>query len=174
MAEKTALIQPMPSNHLHGVISVKKKKKARKKKPLGVKSFFGTTKNFQGYDLHHCRYEPRIGDHVFVPKNYGKLSEGAVWRNLAFCECCKLKPCVTVEHMEDIRSKAIDEHWARKEREEGGQKTIADLAVIQRIEKFILKLMTKHFGREHMKGAGTPSCVIIETQAFTPTWFESI
>ena len=151
-----------------------RKKTAKKKKKLLVKSFFQTLKNPQGFDLHHCRYEPTVGEHVYVPKNYGHSSDGAVWRVLDFCACCKLQPCITVEHMEDIRSQAMDEHWARKEGEEAGKKTIDDLAIFVRIEKYILRAMTKYFGRDYMKTTGTPSCVISETHNFTTAWFDSI
>jgi hypothetical protein len=40
--------------------SRKKTAKKNKKKALTVKNFFPTRKNFQGFDLHLCKYEESI------------------------------------------------------------------------------------------------------------------
>jgi hypothetical protein len=38
--------------------------KKKKKKPPSIKSFFPTLRNSQGFGMHFCRYEEKIGDHV--------------------------------------------------------------------------------------------------------------
>lgn len=152
----------------------KKKTKAKKKKPLGMKAFFPTAKNFQGFDKHRCRYEESIKDHVFVPKKYGELSQLAPWRweQFGFCPHCKLSPCVTVEHFDEIFEKACTEH-KKAAREDDNKTTRKELAIISKIEKFVMRIMTKHFGRDYIKRTGTPECVIKESHTYTCDWHEN-
>jgi hypothetical protein len=47
----------------------KKKKKTTKKKLQTLKKVFPTLKNWQGFDMHLCRYEETIRDYIFLPQN---------------------------------------------------------------------------------------------------------
>ena len=165
--------KPIPPDDFQDYLMRKKRKKESKKKPLGLKAFYPTVKNSQGFDLHLCRYEPSIQDHVYVPKNYGKISQNTRWRNLNFCPSCKLKPCITVEHWDEIHAKAMEEHWANKKAEEEGKKTRSEVMVMKRIENFTMKKMTKYFGKEYTKQEGTPCCIIYDTQEYNNKFFNS-
>ena len=139
---------------------VYKVKKKRKKKAPGVKSFFQTKKNFQGFDRHLCQYEDSIKDYVFVPKNYGERSQ---FRDNKYCTSCQLKPCIMIEHMDDIVPQATSELFPRKR---------SEVAVAGRMENYVKKLLVKYFGRDHVKRVGTPNCVIEETNSFTHDWLD--
>ena len=144
-----------------------KKRKTVKKKKVTVKHFFPTLKNSQGFDMHLCRYEDSIGDHVYVPKKYGQLRAG--WMNNSFCPNCKLQPCINVEYYEDIQHQSFQVYYAQEEAEAAGKKT-KPLAALQKMEKYTLKFMTKHFGRNYMKRVGTPGCIITETHKYHRGW----
>ena len=146
---------------------IKKKKVAKKKKPLQVKNFFPTLKNSQGFPKHLCCYEESIKDYVFVPKNYG--TSIAKWRNNEFCCCCKLKPCITVEYFDLIQHKCFEEHHAMDQAREEGRK-IKDLTVINRLQRMIMNLLKKHFGRDYVNEVGVPECVFKETQEYNLRW----
>ena len=156
------------------VISIKKKRKtnSKKKKPLGVKDFFSTVKNSQGFGMHLCRYEQSMGDHVYVPRNYGQLSKGKLWRNLDFCPSCKLQPCINVEHFDEIQKESFEEYYAQDQAENAGKKPKKPLAMLKKMEKFTLKFMTKYFGREYVKRVGTPGCILNETHEYHRSWYE--
>ena len=156
------------------VIPLKKKRKTTKKtKRPGLKAFFETTKNSQGFGMHLCRYESKIGDHVYVPKNYGQLSRGMVWRNLDFCPSCKLQPCISVEHFDEISKKSFEEHYANDEAVKAGKKGRKPLAIMERIEKFTMRFMVKYFGREYVKRVGTPGCILEHTHKYHMDWMAS-
>ena len=106
---------------LDPTVIYKKKKKKRKKKPLKMTSFFAAATNFQGFPMLRCRYEPSIGDHVFVPEDYGGLSKLSPWRDQSFCSSCNLKPCIMVEHQSDISAAAVDEHFKQEMAEQEGK-----------------------------------------------------
>ena len=139
------------------------KKKPRKKKPLGLKAFFQTATNFQGFPIHLCRYEPAISDHVFVPKNYGEMTKGYVWRDLSFCRSCKLQPCIMVEHQDEHIEKACHLRWDKKVAEEEGRKACSELDIAKKMEKHVTKQLRKYFGRDYTNGkldGQVPDCVI--------------
>lgn len=152
-------------------IAAKKKTRARKKKVLGVKAFFPTAKNWQGFDKHCCVYEESIGDYVFVPKNYGELSRLAPWRweQFGYCSHCKLSPCITVEHQDDILHKAMSEYQAADDYKD--KTTKKELVLISKIERFVMRFMTKYFGRDYIKRTGTPECVIKDSHTYTYYWY---
>jgi hypothetical protein len=142
-------LKPIPVSSTEQSL-IKKKKRGKKKKPVGMKAFFPALKNSQGFDMHLCRFESAIQDHVFVPKKYGDLSRNAGWRDLSFCRSCKLTPCLTVEHFDEIFAKAMEEHRLRKKLEIEGKKTGSrnDVELMKRIDGFCMKLMRKHFGKD--------------------------
>ena len=143
-------------------------KKPKKKKPLGMKAFFQTAKNFQGFPIHLCRYEASIGKHVYTPKNYGELTKGFLWRDLSFCPSCQLQPCLMVEYQDDIQSTAHDLRWEQMKAEEEGTKACTNLDIVKKAEKQAMKHFRKHFGREYMKRCNNrvPDCVISGTHHF--------
>lgn len=73
---------------------VRKKKNPQTK----IKSFFETVTNFQGFPLKHCVYEHSIHDKVYVPPGYGA---NCFDPRPSFCKECLLKPCITLENMND-------------------------------------------------------------------------
>lgn len=147
-----------------------KKKKATKKKPVTVKAFFPTMTNSQGFGMHLCRYEQSVRDYVFVPKNYGQKarSEG---KPMIYCSCCKLTPCITVEHWEDVFRVAYDEHTKQWEGMQQGKKKKSDLAIMKKLERFTVRLMGKYFGREYTKKIGIPECIMKDTNQYTHEWY---
>ena len=143
--------------------------KKRKKKPLGMKAFFPTVKNFQGFPVHLCRYEASIGKKVYIPsEDYGQLSKFCPWRDFSFCPSCNLQPCIMVEHQDDIQSAAHDVHWNQKRAEEEGRKACSNLDIVKKAEKQAMKNLRTHFGRDYMKRCNNcvPDCVISGTQKF--------
>jgi vancomycin resistance protein YoaR len=158
-------------NNLSTGSNWKKKKTARKKKKKNpITAYFERLKNSQGFDLKDCRYEPSIGEQVYVPKNYGY----AIW-DRSFCPHCKLKPCITVEYMDTILTKAREEHKKREEAEMEGAKgkKVCPIAVMDRIANYTMKLMKKHFGREYVNRTGIPQCVIEESHTYSLEWYQS-
>jgi hypothetical protein len=140
--------------------------KKKKKKSLTVKNFFPTHKNFQGFDLHLCKYEDSVRDYVFLPKNHGQLSRHLVPHQ--FCNDCKLKPCITIEHLVEIAELQFKEHSAHdKARKEG--KKVRQLTAVNRSEKGMMKIMTRLFGREYTNKVGVPNCIIKETHSYYET-----
>jgi hypothetical protein len=70
--------------------------------------------------MHLCRYEETIRDYIFPPKNYGRLS---VHRQPhRFCNDCKLKPCITIEHLDEIATLQFEEHRMHDKAREAGKK----------------------------------------------------
>ena len=141
----------------------RRKKAVKKKKPLTMKKFFPTLKNSQGFDLHLCRYEDSIRDHVFVPKNYGQLSRHRVPHQ--FCNDCKLKPCITIEHQHEMLEIQYEEHKAHDQAREAGKK-VRQLTAVNRSERRMAKIMSRHFGREYVNKAGVPNCIIKEAHSY--------
>lgn len=135
-------------------------KKPRKKKPLGLKAFFQTATNSQGFPIHQCRYEPTVKDHVYVPKNYGEMTKGFLWRDLSFCASCKLQPCIMVEHYDEFFDKSFKMHWAKKVAEEEGRKASTEMEIAKKMEKEATKQLRKYFGRDYMSKNHVPECVI--------------
>jgi hypothetical protein len=141
----------------------RKKKKTTKKKPQTLKKFFPTLKNSQGFAMHMCRYEETIRDYIFLPKNYGQLS---VHRQPhRFCNDCKLKPCITIEHLDEIATLQFEEHRMHDEAREAGKK-VRELTPVNRAERRMMKIMTRHFGREYTKKVGVPNCIIKEAYSY--------
>jgi hypothetical protein len=141
----------------------RKKAVKKKKKPLTMKKFFPTLKNSQGFDLHLCRYEDSIRDHVFVPKNYGQLSRHRVPHQ--FCNDCKLKPCITIEHQHEMLEIQYEEHKAHDQAREAGKK-VRQLTAVNRSERRMAKIMSRHFGRDYANKAGVPNCIIKEAHSY--------
>jgi hypothetical protein len=110
----------------------RKKKKTTKKKPQTLKKFFPTLKNWQGFDMHLCRYEESIRDYIFLPQNYGQLSRHR--QPHQFCNDCKLKPCITIEHLDEICKLQFEEHRLHDEAREAGKK-VRELAPVNRAER---------------------------------------
>ena len=149
-------------------------KKKPKKKPLTMKNFFATTTNSQGFGMHLCRYEKSIGDHVYVPPKYGKLSKGrAFWLNQGFCSDCKLQPCITVEHHEEIKEKLMDHH-DKDDRAINAGKKPNNVTLLNKSERSILTFMTKYFGGDYAKRVGTPCCVMKAAHQFNREWLELV
>jgi hypothetical protein len=153
----------------------KKKRRTTKKKVErpGVKAFFETKKNFQGFGMHLCRFVDSIGEHVCVPKNYGQLSKARGLKCPNFCPSCKLQPCINVEHYDDIEEKSYEEYKGEDEAVKDGKKPTKPLALMQRMERFTPRFMTRHFGRDHVKQFGTPMCIMEATQKFHREWAET-
>ena len=153
--------------------AAKKRKTAtkKKKKKPSIKAFFQTVTNSQGFPIHKCRYEERIGDHVYVPPNYdGRLSLGGAIRGKTdFCIWCKLKPCIAVEHFEEIHKKMWDEHYKMGEAQKAGKKT-NNVTVINKVARFTNRFMRKYFGSEYTKRVGTPHCIMNEIFEYNYEW----
>jgi hypothetical protein len=139
------------------------KKKKKKKKPLTMKNFFPTLKNSQGFDLHLCRYEESIQQHVFLPKKYGYLSRHRVPHQ--FCNECKLKPCIIIEHEEEIFEIQYQEHNAHDIAQKEGKK-VRELTAVNRSERRMMNIMTRHFGKDYVKKWGVPNCIIKESHSY--------
>lgn len=152
---------PQPSKKKRKASSAGGFKKKKKKKPKAIKmtNFFQTRKNFQGFDMHLCRYEPSIKDHVYVPKCHEEVAKARPWVERKFCCSCKLQPCIMETHLEEITHKWLDEWNVHKKAIEEGRRVKA-MTPVNRLEKFILSLLTKCFGRNYMKENGTPDCVV--------------
>ena len=141
-----------------------KKKKPRKKKDPGMRAYFGTVKNFQGFEKHLCCYEESVKDFVYVPRKYQDL----VPRHMMgreFCKCCMLKPCITVVHQREISEKMVDLYLPRNKKEQ----TIANM-----MERFVMSKMRKYFGTEYLKELGTPNCVIEEVSEYSYDYYDSL
>ena len=150
-------------------------KKTKKKKKPSIKAFFQTVTNSQGFPIHKCRYEERIGDHVYVPPNYdGRLSlGGAIRGKTEFCPWCKLKPCIAVEHFEDIFHKSYNEHSkAEKRFKEGRLNQKNNEALINRIARSTNQFMRKYFGSEYTKKVGTPHCIMNDIFEYNYNWIK--
>ena len=55
----------------------KDKKSVKKKKPNlqpKINKLFEHEKNKDGYEMRFCKYQPEVGDYVYVPPGYGKIS----------------------------------------------------------------------------------------------------
>jgi hypothetical protein len=77
------------------------------------------------------------------------------------CNDCKLKPCITIEPLEEITEMQYKEHSLHdKAREEG--KKVRQLTAVNRSEKGMMKIMTRHFGREYTNKVGRPNCIMKE------------
>ena len=146
------------------------RKKRTKTKPASIRSFFPTLKNSQGFGLHLCRYEEKVGDHVYQPKNYGQVSRQL---KAELCIWCKLKPCITIEHHECIQDVLFDKHQAHDKEKEAGKK-VRSAPPVNRAERFMVKLMTRYFGKEYMKKEGVPNCCMREAWRFHTEWKEII
>ena len=153
-------IKPRP--RVEDLVPIKsyRTKKAKKKKPVGMKQFFATATNFQGFPIHLCRYEPAVGDMVFVPKNHGALTKGYAWRDLSFCTSCMLQPCIMVEHQDAIQDMASDLCWAKRFAEGEGRKSRTHLEIVKKMENHATKQLRKCFGRDHKSNNHVPDCVI--------------
>lgn len=142
--------------------------KKKKKKLPSIKSFFPTLKNSQGFGMHLCRYEEKIGDHVYEPKDYGQFSKHL---KPEFCIWCKLKPCITVEHLESIQHFLFQEHRKHDEAKEAGKK-VRNATPVHRAERYMVSLMTRYFGREYTKERGVPNCCMQEAWRYNCEWIE--
>jgi hypothetical protein len=79
-----------------------------------------------------------------------------------FCNNCKLKPCITIEHLDEICKLQFEEHRLHNEAREAGKK-VRELMPVNRAERRVMKIMMRHFGREYTKKVGVPNCIIKET-----------
>ena len=136
----------------------KEKKKPKKKKKKGpkqqkMKAHFVPLKNSQGFEKRLCVFEPSINDLVFVPKKYGEVSKKERIRE--FCKHCKLTPCITIEHLDEIVDKWVDLTVGRNKQ----LPRLSRDAVVNRLEKFTMRFMTKYFGREYTQKHGMPECI---------------
>jgi hypothetical protein len=154
----------VPTIHRRRRVGTKKKKT----KPPSIKSFFPTLKNSQGFGQHLCRYEEKIGDHVYEPKNYGQFSKHI---KSEFCIWCKLKPCITLEHHQSIQDVLFDEHWAHDKAKDAGKK-VRSATPVHRAERYMVKLMGNYFGREYAKKVGVPNCCMRKAWDFQREWNE--
>ena len=151
---------------------VRKNLRSKKKAKVNtITNYFASQKNSQGFDLHLCRYEKKVDDKVYVPKNYGHRAKP--WDDRSFCCSCKLQPCITVEYYDEIYEKANQEHEKREvaEKEGIGGKRSCPVAVVDRIANFAMKFMRRHFGSEYVKTHGMPECIIKESHQFNLAWF---
>lgn len=165
MSDKSSI--DSSSNQKRWLFAGRRKKRAAKKKPASVKAFFPTLKNSQGFPLHLCRYEPSVGDHVYVPKSYGQISMGT--RGRKFCPHCMLQPCLTLEHLDEIQDSQFDYHWAHDKAAQAGRK-VRKLTPVSRAERCMVQLAAKYFGKEHMKRVGVPQCCINEAHQYNVEW----
>ena len=150
----------------------KKRKTTKKKKSEGINAFFLTVTNSQGFGLHLCRYEQSIGDHVYVPPKYGQLSKnGSTKGNVKkFCIWCKLQPCIVVEYWDtEMRKKVVEEHLAMDEARKAGKKK-SNLAVINKLARYMTKYFRKIFGSEYTNRVGTPHCIMNELYDWNHEW----
>lgn len=168
--EEHGLQPPKKTKKSVAFVKNKTRKKTPKRKPPSVKNFFSTVKNSQGFDMHLCRYEPSIRDYVYVPRKYHQLTKAKLWIDRTkFCSCCKLQPCITVEHAEEIAHKACEVFSAHEKALQEG-KRVKQQTPVTAVERFIVSLMNKYFGREYMKRNGTPECVITEACQWHQLW----
>ena len=154
----------------------KKRKTTKKKKTEGIKAFFPTVTNSQGFGLHLCRYEQSIGDHVYVPPKYGQLSKnGSTKGNVKkFCPWCKLQPCIVVEYWDtEMRNKVVEEHLAMDEVRKAGKKK-CNMTVINKLSRYMTKFFRKIFGSEYTNRVGTPYCIRNELYDFNSEWNKMI
>lgn len=140
----------------------KEERIAKKKLAPSIKNHFQTATNFQGFPKHLCTYIADIERHVYIPENYGKR---APWRDQSFCKSCLLKPCITLEHLECIGRKSVDE-YSKEEKKTKCNSVSAkrELAVKERLQKFTVGLMRKYLGSAYMnERKETPDCVLKAT-----------
>lgn len=166
-------LEPPKKKAKSSVLGPKKRKKTTKPKPITVKNFFPTLKNSQGFDMHLCRYEASIRDYVYVPRKYHKITKAKLWIDRSkFCPSCKLQPCINVEHFEEIGHKSFEVHSAHDKAKEEGRRVRA-VTPVRSLERYIMSLMTKYFGREYMNRNGMPECVIEEACKWNDDWKKS-
>jgi len=146
-------------------------KKTVKKPANKLTNYFPTRTNFQGFPLSKCRFDETVGAAVFVPDNYGRN----LWRENKTCSCCYLKPCITLEYLDQIIKKAFTEHKKRKEAIEAGKtgRQTSGGFVIEKTKTFVKQLLRKHFGKDHVNRMEVlPGCVIAEVYSYTVEWYE--
>ena len=151
--------------------SEKKSKGKKKPKPNTLTNYFQTRKNSQGFDIHLCRYEKKMEDYVYLPKNYGHRAKP--WRDCSFCCSCKLQPCIAIEYWDEIFEKAYEEYKKMEAAKRDGSlgKKICPVAVMDRIAKFAMKYYRKHRGSNYVKMTGMPECIIKSSNEYNLTWW---
>jgi hypothetical protein len=87
----------------------RKKAVSKKKKPNPqpkINKVFEQKKNRDGYLMRHCKFQPEVGDFVYVPPKYGDISAKKKL-SCDFCCHCQLSPCLTQEFLGETHDKAI-------------------------------------------------------------------
>lgn len=68
---------------------------------------FAEKKNKQGFPMKFCKFQPEVGEFVYIPPSYGgKAAEKDL--TIRWCRHCKLSPCVTVEYYTEMCKKGSD------------------------------------------------------------------
>lgn len=108
----------------------KTKKAARKRKPNPqpkITKVFEHKRNKDGYEMRFCKYQPEVGDFVYVPPGYGAIS-AKKRSSCNFCLHCQLAPCLTQEYLGETHDKAVRlELYSNKEPPEIRQIVSEDL-----------------------------------------------
>jgi len=87
-----------------------------------------------------------------------------------FCPWCKLQPCIVVEYWDtEMRKKVVEEHLAMDEVRKAGKKK-CNLAVINKVARYMTKFFRKIFGSEYTNRVGTPHCIMNELYDWNHEW----
>ena len=138
----------------------KDKKSVKKKKPNlqpKINKLFEHEKNKDGYEMRFCKYQPEVGDYVYVPPGYGKISAKKKL-SCHFCVDCQLSPCITQEFLGETHDKAVRlELYSNKEPPEIRRVISVDLQ----------RKHCKYFKRRFLRHCKPQRCV----EKYVASWF---
>ena len=139
-----------PHKHLRDIGYYREEKVKKKKvtKERSLKTYFVVPKNFQGFDRSLCYFEKKVGDFVFLPKDYA--TEYCQSFPVRFCPKCLLGPCISLIHHRDVCRMAADLSFSNQ---------VSHMKVVRKCETLMRGFMRKVFGREYTTRVGLPCCV---------------
>ena len=171
LANSEPAAQPVATKPVATKSIVAKKKKNPQKK---IHQFFSPagpsklpSRNFQGFLIKHCIFEPTVNKWVYYPKGWGDyLPFPFTKASWLFCEHCMLKPCFAIRKQTELF------------RVEAGNEGILDTNLIsfctmnREFRERAMSLMGDVFGRGYARRTGLPQCVLDDIDNRFPTWWD--
>ena len=107
--------------------------------------------------MRFCKYQPEVGDFVYVPPGYGTISAKKKL-SCHFCGDCQLSPCITQEFLGETHDKAVRlELYGSKEPQE----------IRRAISDDLQRKHCKYFKRRFPRQSKPQPCI----EKYVDSWF---
>ena len=150
---------------------VAKKKKNPQKKihqfflPAGPNKL--PSRNFQGFPIKLCIFEPTVNKWVYHPQGWGEyLPFPFTKASWLFCEHCLLKPCFAIRKQAEL-------FCVEEGKEDMLDTNLTSFGTMNReFRERAMSLMGNVFGRGYAQRTGLPQCVLDDINNGFPTWWD--